>query len=110
MSAWRDETPSSFPHLPNFDVRTLGSSEGELVLLRARVAPRLLEDFLEALAELPFPINPQIQHYRGEGSETLVEFPAYESWLPRVRSGLSAAGFDGDALEVTRMMEAIQEL
>ena len=41
-------------------VPALFGQEGELVLLRVAVEPRLLEDLLEALARLDFPVNPQL--------------------------------------------------
>ena len=56
-------------------IATLTGLEGELVLIRICVEARHLEDLLEALAEVPFPLNPQIYHQ----PETVVEFPAYSS-------------------------------
>ncbi len=69
-----------------------------------QVAPRHLESLLEALASIPFPINPQIYH---GALRTLVEFPAYENHLAEVRRAIQAFGFDPDCLAVTSMMEAI---
>jgi len=43
-------------------VPAIFGQEGELVLLRVAVEPRLLEDLLEALARLDFPVNPQLYH------------------------------------------------
>ncbi|HTK76850.1 MAG TPA: hypothetical protein VL371_16405 [Gemmataceae bacterium] len=82
------------------------------------VDARHLESLLEALAELNFPINPQIYHDaaliyrypdRHEETEdtTLVEFPAYEAQLDHVRRALDAYGFDPRALHVTGMLEDI---
>jgi hypothetical protein len=42
------------------------SLEGDLVSLRISVEPRLLEDLLEALAQLDFPVNPQLYHRPGQ--------------------------------------------
>jgi len=50
---------------------------------------------LETLAELPFPVNPEIQQQTAS-----VEFPCYDSWLDGVRHQLAAAGFRPGALEV----------
>lgn len=70
---------------------TLSGSEGELILIRLTVEPRLLEDLLETLAELPFHINPQINHQVAHGQGTTVEFPAYESWTPQIDRALARA-------------------
>ena len=62
----------------------------ELVQVRVSTEPRCLEELLECLAGLSFPINPQIRH----GVPTIVEFPAYENNLHQVRSALQAYNFD----------------
>lgn len=67
---------------------TLATAEGELVLIRVSVEPHWLEKLLETLALLPFAINPQIIHGVTQGGQTAVEFPAYASWQPDVRSAL----------------------
>jgi hypothetical protein len=82
------------------------------------VEPRDLEELLDALAHLEFPINPQIYHdaalvrrYAGgrEESEptTIVEFPAYEERLHEIREILAAYGFDRDRLHVAEMLDEI---
>jgi hypothetical protein len=92
--------------------------EGALVSVSISVDPRHLESLLEALAQLSFPINPQIYHDaaliyrfpdRHEETEatTLVEFPAYEAQLDDVRGALQAFGFDPASLHVTRMLDEI---
>jgi hypothetical protein len=92
MSAWRQgENPAV----------SLFGSEGELVLLRITVDPRLLEDLLEALARLDFPVNPELQH---RSAQVAVEFPAYAGKVDEVRRMLRAYRFDPDALETTRML------
>jgi hypothetical protein len=99
-------------------VAVLCGREGELVSVSISVDPRHLESLLEALAELEFPINPQIYHdaalvYRyADGREerestTLVEFPAYEERLDEVRRAVEALGFDGDSVHVTGMLDEI---
>jgi hypothetical protein len=96
----------------------LAGAEGPLVSVSVSVEPARLEELLDALAQLAFPINPQIYHdaavvYRyadyHEESEptTLVEFPAYEARLPEIRSVLAARGFPANAVEATRMLEEI---
>lgn len=76
--------------------------EGELVLVRVHVASRNLEDALEVLAALPFPVNPELAH---AGLESTIEFPAYEGQLPAVRKALD--GISGD-LQTVSMFAAIQ--
>ncbi|HYZ86494.1 MAG TPA: hypothetical protein VE621_18915 [Bryobacteraceae bacterium] len=62
----------------------LSGPEGELLSVRVSVAPRLLEDLLECLAGLPFPVNPQLYH----GVPTVVEFPAYSKQLGQVQKAV----------------------
>lgn len=81
---------------------TLFSSEGELVFLRISVEPRLLEDLLEALAQLSFPVNPQLYH---RPAQVVVEFPAYLDRLEEVRHALSHC-VNADNLEVNRVLGA----
>ena len=78
-------------------------SEGELVQVRIATEPRCLEELLECLASLSFPINPQLYH----GVPTTVEFPAYQNRLAEVRNGLRAHSFDPDSMRVSSMIEAI---
>lgn len=80
----------------------LGGVEGELVSVRVFVEPRLLEELLEALSGVSFPINPQIFHH--PGPDTLVEFPAYTGRLSEVRTALQACGFDPAAVIVRPML------
>lgn len=91
MSVWPTVVPSH-PHLTG--------REGELVLVRVDTEPRLLEDVLECLAAVPFPINPQIYH----GRPTVVEFPAYEQHLYEVRDALRTFGLE---VRVSSMLDAI---
>jgi hypothetical protein len=97
---------------------TLSGREGTLVSVSIDVDPRYLEDLLEALARVEFPINPQIYHHaemvylqpNGEEetvSTTLVEFPAYAGRLEEVRNALSACGLDSTSVYVTRMLDEI---
>ena len=110
MSVW-----SSVPatHSP-----ALHGSEGELVSVSVTVEPRDLEDLLEALAVLDFPINPQIYHDaavvyvdrgggRREEPATIVEFPAYAGGLVKIRSALEASGFGSQAISVSPMLDEI---
>lgn len=82
---------------------SLSGSEGELVSVRVSAEPRALEEVLECLASLPFPVNPEIFH----GVPTVVEFPAWEAQLYGVRDALRAWGFDPGCFEVSRMADAI---
>ncbi|PWT99759.1 MAG: hypothetical protein C5B51_26420 [Terriglobia bacterium] len=108
MSVWRAAAPGP----------ALSGLEGVLVSVSIDVDPLYLEDVLEALARVEFPINPQIYHdaeivYRyADGREeavavTLVEFPAYASRLDEVHRAMEAYGFDRECVFVTPMLEDI---
>ncbi|PYT20874.1 MAG: hypothetical protein DMG57_40625 [Acidobacteria bacterium] len=110
MSVWPS---ASSPHFP-----ALCGSEGELVSISVIVEPRDLEDLLESLALLDFPINPQIYHdaslvyVSGDGSQvsqpaTIVEFPAYAARLPNVRAVLESRGLKAGAVSVNPMLAEI---
>jgi len=73
--------------------------EGELISLSIATEPKLLEELLEALAALDFPVNPQLYH---RTAQVLVEFPAYSNQVDRVREALIRQGFDADAVRVSR--------
>ena len=81
----------------------LFGAEGELVLTRVSIDPRPLEDLLEALALLNFPVNPELHHHIAKVS---VEFPAYTSNLAAIRAALQSQGFDLDSLEVYGMLHS----
>src|SRR5215475_9146400 len=100
MSVWPKLTPVA---------ASLSTAEGALVSVSIHVEPHCLESLLEALAQVSFPINPQIYHdaaliYRfADGREqtesiTLVEFPAYEGRLGEVRHAVEAYGFAADCI------------
>lgn len=80
----------------------LFGQEGELVSLRVAVEPRLLEELLEALARLDFPVNPQLYH---RPSQVTVEFPAYSARVDEVRDTLLRHGFSPGSLEVAGGLE-----
>jgi hypothetical protein len=109
MSVWSGAEPTA---------SSLSTGEGDLVSISINVEPRNLESLLEALAQLNFPINPEIYHDAAlvylypDGREetvaaTLVEFPAYRGRLPQVRSALAALGFDPSIVYVSGMLDAI---
>jgi hypothetical protein len=80
--------------------------EGELISLSIATEPKLLEDLLEALAALDFPVNPQLYH---RPAEVLVEFPAYSNQVEHVRSALLRQGLaSGDDLHVSRPLACVQ--
>ncbi len=87
------------PHTPS-----LCGSEGELVSVRISVEPRLLEDLLDALAGISFPVNPSIRHAL---PRTEVEFPAYDGRLAEVRETLRRHGFGPETLEVHDMLSSL---
>ena len=82
-------------------VPSLFGKDGELVLVRVTVEPRLLEDLLEILAQLDFPVNPELQHRPGQ---VTVEFPAYLARTDEVRRALQVRGFGSSAVEVANML------
>jgi len=109
MSVWSDEESV----LPSLSTR-----EGALVSVSIHVNPRDLEILLETLAQVEFPVNPQIYHEAamiyvyGDGRRefepvTLVEFPASFSRLSEVRHALEAAGLDLANMQTTGMLEEI---
>jgi len=95
MSVW----PQSISPTP-----LLSSREGRLVTVRISADARRLEDLLETLAELTFPVNPQILHHF-DGANTAVEFPAFDSRIPEVRQALENGGFPGSGVEVWPALE-----
>ena len=106
MSVWPYTAPAP---------ASLSSNEGELLLVSIAVEPRRLECLLETLAQLHFPVNPQIYHEASLARqpagpaepETLVEFPAYEVHMEEVRRAFSDAGFDPQGVRAVSMLEEI---
>ncbi len=82
----------------------LAGREGELLLVRIRIPSAQLENVLDLLAELPFPINPELEHGHPESS---VEFPAYASRTAEIREALHAAGLDSVRIEIQPMLAAL---
>ena len=89
---------------PNYlpPTHSLAGRDGELILIRITVEPRLLESLLETLANTSYHINPQLFPNSAEGS--VVEFPAYESWRDPIVDGLRKAGLGEARLEASRMI------
>jgi hypothetical protein len=82
----------------SFDsVNALFGADGELVLLRAAVDPRFLEELLDVLSQLDFPVNPELIHRPGQ---VLVEFPAYQRQADEACQTLRDSGLEGLVLEV----------
>jgi hypothetical protein len=92
MPVWSDPTSARLP---------LFGSDGELIALSISVEPRFLEELLDALAQLDFPVNPELCHQPGCVS---VEFPAYAGNYMQVRDALERAGFDARALQSSSML------
>lgn len=93
----------SAQHSTHSDVFSLCGREGELVSVRVVIEPKLLEELLEALAGVAFPINPEIFH----GWPTTVEFPAYRSRLAEIRQALQKASLPTSNVQVASMLDAI---
>jgi hypothetical protein len=97
---------------------SLTGADGELVTVSIAAAPRLLEALLEALSELPFPVNPEIYHHGGvtrvypDGRRetdpaVIVDFPAYAGNLGAVRSALEARDFPPESAWARNILEQI---
>jgi hypothetical protein len=71
--------------------------DGELVMARVLVEPRHLEELLEGLAGLDFPVNPELHHRTGS---VIVEFPAYASHVEAIRNTIRCLGFGAESLDV----------
>lgn len=82
---------------------TLFGADGELVLLNISVDPRLLEDLLEALSRLPFPVNPDLAH---KSNAVTVTFPAYSGRIEDVKKLLGSYGFDKSCVSVEHALIA----
>ena len=79
----------------------LFGQNGELVAVCVFVEPKLLEDLLETLASLEFPINPQLYH---QSAQVAVEFPAYSNELEKIRAALAKNGFDAASFTHQRVL------
>ena len=110
MNVWPETHSSGHP--------SLVGNEGELESVSIAVDPRLLEQLLDALAGLPFPVNPQIYHdapvvrplldgSRDTEPATIVEFPAYAARLAEIRDAVAARGFDPASVWAKNMLEQI---
>jgi hypothetical protein len=72
--------------------------EGQLISLSISVDPKLLEELLDTLAGLDFPVNPELYH---RPAQVTVAFPAYSARLDEVRTALLSHGFDPAQLETS---------
>jgi len=110
MSVWSTASSARVP---------LAGAEGALVSVSVCVEPSRLEQLLDALAHLEFPINPQLYHeavlvyqYPDNHEEihptTLVEFPAYEDRLSEIRGVLATLGLTAEAMQATPMLDFIR--
>jgi hypothetical protein len=84
---------------------SLRGAEGELVSIRITVAPRLLEQLLDALADLDFPINPQLYH---AAAGATVEFPAWAARVREVEAALRRADIESAGLSVRDMLDGMR--
>lgn len=94
MSIWPDSQGTA---------PALYGAEGELVLLHISVEPKLLEDLLEVLARLDFPVNPELYH---EPHLVTVEFPAYSGRVEEVCKLLNVCRFDPACLRIQNALAA----
>jgi hypothetical protein len=107
-------SPNSVPQVP-----CLLGTEGELVSVSVFVEPRRLEQLLDTLAHMAFPINPQIYHQaaivrvypdgrREMLPSTVVEFPAYAGRMSEVHAALAQDGFDEPSVQVRSMLDNLR--
>jgi hypothetical protein len=89
---------------PNYlpPTHSLAGRDGELVLIRITVEPRLLERLIEALGETSYHINPQV--FPNSPAGALVEFPAYESWIGLIGDAVKREGLEPAGFEAVRMI------
>jgi hypothetical protein len=87
------------------DTQSLTGRDGELILLRITVEPRLLERLLETLAETSYHINPQVFPNSAQGAR--VEFPAYQGWVTPIEASLRRGGLRPVEFEATRMISQL---
>jgi hypothetical protein len=97
MSVWSTAVSATLP---------LMGSEGALISVSISVEPPRLEALLDMLAQLDFPINPQIHH--DAGPVTVVEFPAYEKRLDEIISLLEGCSFPAKSVTATAMLDSIR--
>jgi hypothetical protein len=90
---------------PQAPANSLFGREGELISLSIATEPKLLEDLLEALASLDFPVNPQLYH---RPTQVLVEFPAYSNQVEQVRNALARQGFPAGGIQVSSALASIR--
>ncbi len=82
---------------------SLSDTLENLVVARVVVEPRHLEELLEGLAGLDFPVNPELQHRTGS---VIVEFPAYAGHVEEIRNTIRRLGFDTQSLNVFGALHA----
>lgn len=82
----------------------LRGADGDLVDVKVTIPSRSLEDLLDTLARLDFPINPEIRH---GFPDTLVEFPAYDTHVGAIEQVVRATGILGVRIELANMLRAI---
>lgn len=76
---------------------SLRGSEGSLISLSIAVSPHQLETVLDTLAELSFPVNPELDH--NATPLTVIRFPAYEGRLAEVHRKLRGCGVGAVAVD-----------
>ena len=79
----------------------LRSEEGDLVCIHISIDPWHLENLLEALSSISFPVNPEIRHLN---HSVQIEFPAYSSRVDEVRAAVRTFGFTSSIVEVGGML------
>ncbi len=104
MSVWQIDST----HQP-----LLKGAEGDLLLVRITVEAHLLEDLLEALAQAPFPINPEIHHHAEIESDgkpapgVHVEFPVWRQRIDDLRAIVASQEIEAH-FSITSMLDEIR--
>ena len=77
----------------------LRGDQGDLISISISVDPRHLEDLLDQLSSVPFPINPELRHSGTHPDQakplTRVEFPAFTDQVQDVVRALQLANLGG---------------
>jgi len=82
---------------PSLEHRALRGELGDLISVGILIDPRHLEELLDQLSSVAFPINPELRYCPSEAGKLLtkVEFPAFSSQIQEVIRALHLADLGG---------------
>jgi hypothetical protein len=76
----------------------------DLLTVTVSIPPREIERFLDALAQLPYSINPNLRY---EEWQTHIQFPAWRVWLDDLHAVLAAGNFHSARLRYTPAVDGV---